>query len=65
MGKKSAIALSAALILLTCFFVMSFAETNVIEYAQGQTAMSLEEYLERGDETWFLTGKKAYTIQAM
>ena len=36
-----------------------------IEYAPGQEALSLEEYLARGTEEWFLTGKKEYTVQAM
>ena len=28
-------------------------------------AMTLEEYLERGGEAWFLTGKRAHRMQAM
>lgn len=30
-----------------------------------QKSMSLAEYLEQTDEAWFLTGKKAYPVQAM
>lgn len=32
---------------------------------QGQKSLSLGAYLEQTDESWFLTGKKEYTIQAM
>lgn len=32
---------------------------------QGQGSLSLDAYLEQTDESWFLTGKKEYTIQAM
>lgn len=35
------------------------------ECAPGQIAMTLEEYLEKGGEAWFLTGKKKYAVQAM
>ena len=35
------------------------------ECAPGQTVMTLEEYLEKGGEAWFLTGKKKYAVQAM
>ena len=30
-----------------------------------QKTYGFEEYLEAGEEEWFLTGKKAYTVQAM
>ena len=65
MRDKMLVGLSALLILLTCCFTLACAETPVIEYAPGQTVMSLAEYLEKEGETWFLTGKKAYTVQAM
>lgn len=45
--------------------VPSFAEGEEIEYAPGQEVMTLDEYLEKGGEEWFLTGKKEYTVQAM
>lgn len=32
---------------------------------QEQKSLSLNEYLEETNESWFLTGKKEYTIQAM
>ena len=32
---------------------------------QDQKTLSLSEYLEETDESWFLTGKKEYTVQAM
>lgn len=35
------------------------------EEEADQTAMTFEEYLAQGGESWFLTGKQAYTIQAM
>ena len=31
----------------------------------GQGSLTLEEYLEKGGEEWFLTGKKEYPVQAM
>ena len=34
------------------------------EDAAAQAALTLEEYLERGGEAWFLTGKKEYGVQA-
>ena len=35
------------------------------ENFNDQTEMALEDYLEHGDEMWFLTGKNKYTVQAM
>ena len=35
------------------------------ETVSSQKEMSLEEYLDAGDEQWFLTGKKEYPVQAM
>ena len=32
---------------------------------QEQKSLSLSEYLEETNESWFLTGKKEYTVQAM
>ena len=35
------------------------------DHNQKQKSLSLSEYLEESSESWFLTGKKEYTIQAM
>jgi len=57
------------ILLLTLFFIISmippYAEAVTIDYAPGQIAMTFEEYLAQGGETWFLTGKQEYTVQAM
>ena len=34
-------------------------------FTPEQTVMTLEEYLDKGGEDWFLTGKKEYSIQGM
>ena len=44
---------------------MSAERTAKDNDSSGQIYMSLEEYLEQGGEKWFLTGKRAYTVQAM
>ena len=41
------------------------AASRQTECAPGQIAVTLGDYLERGGETWFLTGKKRYSVQAM
>ena len=41
------------------------ANTPAQPAAEEQVHMTLEEYLGRENEMWFLTGKKAYSIQAM
>lgn len=57
------------LIILLLFLPVSaeneMTETDTAEYAEGQEAMTLEEYLESGGEEWFLTGKREYPVQAM
>ena len=63
-GEKSFIMLIFAA-LLALSVVPSFADDGDVEYAPGQEAMTLEEYLKKGDEEWFRTGKKEYTVQAM
>ena len=52
-------------VLLTVFIVPSYADDDEIEYAPGQTVMTLEEYLEKSSGEWFLTGKKEYSVQGM
>ena len=51
--------------LLTLALSSSCAVTSKDKDFSGQTDMSFEEYLEKGGEKWFLTGKRAYTVQAM
>jgi len=51
--------------LLTLALSSSCAGTSKDKDSSGQNDMSLGEYLERGREKWFLTGKRAYTVQAM
>lgn len=51
--------------LLTLALSSSSAVTSKDKDFSGQTDMSFEEYLEKGGEKWFLTGKRAYTVQAM
>ena len=57
------------ILLMTLFFIISmippYAEAVTIDYAPGQTAVTFEDYLAQGGETWFLTGKQEYTVQAM
>ena len=50
--------------LLAAAAALSCAESAETVYASGQTVLTLEEYLAQGHETWFLTGKKEYTVQA-
>lgn len=56
-------------LILTAFLTAAaghaMADDGNIEYAPGQTVMTLEEYLEKSCEEWFLTGKKEYSVQAM
>ena len=51
--------------LLTLALSSSCAVTSKDKGSSDQNDMSLEEYLEKGAEKWFLTGKRAYTVQAM
>ena len=57
--------LSALFGLLTMALSSSCAGTSMDKDSSGQNDMSLGEYLEQGGEKWFLTGKRAYTVQAM
>jgi photosystem II stability/assembly factor-like uncharacterized protein len=50
--------------LLTAAAALSCADSPEIVYAPEQTVLTLEEYLAQGRETWFLTGKKEYAVQA-
>lgn len=63
-GEKSIIMLILAA-LLALSVVPSFADDDDVEYAPGQEVMTLDEYLKKGDEEWFRTGKNEYTVQAM
>ena len=51
--------------LLALALSSSCAGTSKDKDSSGQADMSFEEYLEQGGEKWFLTGKRAYTVQAM
>ncbi len=51
--------------LLTLVLSSSCAGISKDKDSSGQTDLSFEEYLEQGGEKWFLTGKRAYTVQAM
>ena len=51
--------------LLAFFVVPSFADDEETKFAPGQEVMTLEEYLEKSEEKWFLTGKNKYAVQAM
>ena len=52
-------------LLLAWAAALSFAETPGTAYASGQIGLTFREYLERGGEAWFLTGKREYAVQAM
>ena len=51
--------------LLTLALSSSCAVTSKDKGSSDQNDLSLEEYLEKGGEKWFLSGKRAYTVQAM
>ena len=63
-GKYLPVLLITAVLLLL-LSVPAFADGGDIEYAPDQEVMSLETYLEKSGEKWFLTGKKEYTVRAM
>ena len=60
MFAKNVMWISLLTLLLIISVIPSYAEAAMVEYAPGQTAMTFEEYLAQGGETWFLTGKQAY-----
>ena len=41
------------------------AEPSVMTEASDPVSMTFGEYLEQGGESWFLTGKRQYAVQAM
>ena len=56
------------LLLLLCLIaavVPALTEQPGIAAAPGQTVIAFQEYTGMEYETWFLTGKKEYTVQAM
>ena len=65
MFAKNRMWISLLVLFSIIFMIPSYAETTIVEYAPDQTAMTFEEYMAQGGETWFLTGKQEYTIQAM
>ena len=53
----------AAVMVMITFFGCDAKEKQ--DENQNQKSLSLSEYLEESSESWFLAGKKEYTIQAM
>ena len=57
------------LLVLCCLPAMVFlparAETPVAEAPTIQISITFEDYMDQGEEAWFLTGKKEYGVQAM
>ena len=65
-NKKTALTITAAflmIVLLTVFFSAVIRKTPASEVTQ--TVMTSQEYMDHGTESWFLTGKKNYSVQAM
>jgi hypothetical protein len=69
MPEKRTASYQIALLILICLLAMivlpSCDETPDVETSAKQISMSFEEYMDQGEETWFLTGKKQYSVQAM
>ena len=57
--------LSVLTALLSLLVPPSFAEAPRAEVAPAQASMTFEDYMDRGGEAWFLSGKKEYGVQAM
>ena len=55
------------IILLMSLLVVAFIAVSVCDAIaeQNQKQLSLGEYLSETNESWFLTGKNQYTVQAM
>ena len=53
------------LFILAAVPVMPAFAGDDVEYAPDQQVMTLAEYLEKGGQEWFLTGKLEYSVQAM
>jgi len=67
--EKRTVFCQTALLILHCLLVMFFlparAEAPGGDATTVPISMSFEDYLARKEETWFLTGKKEYSVQAM
>ena len=67
--KKRASFLLVLCILLSVFLSACVssetAEPSVMTEASDPVSMTFGEYLEQGGESWFLTGKRQYAVQAM
>ena len=59
------IVLSILVVLLAVMLLPSCAQKPDNEVVSVQASMTVEDYLQQSKETWFLTGKKEYSIQAM
>ena len=67
-GKRTAFCQTSLLILLclpVMFFLPACAEAPNGDAAAIRISMPFEDYLARREGTWFLTGKKEYSVQAM
>ena len=58
-------ALFILLVLLTVIVLPAFAGKHDTVEKTEQIFMTFEDYLDQGGETWFLTGKKEYSVEAM
>ena len=68
MKKRTLIILVLCILLSAVLSSCVSAEATEPSYtmeALEQVSMTFEEYLEQGGESWFLTGKRQYTVQAM
>ena len=69
MPEKRTASYQIALLILICLLAMivlpSCDETPDVETSAKQISMSFEEYMDQGEETWFLTEKKQYSVQAI
>ena len=59
------IRLSILILLLAVMILPSCAKKPGAEDTPEQISMTFEAYLKQGEEAWFLTGKNAYSVQAM
>ena len=65
MHFRAAYVFMISVVLLPALAVRTSAAAPESAAGPVQEVMTLEEYLEKGGEEWFLTGKKEYPVQAM
>ena len=63
--KRKILHRAVLLVLLILVISSSCAEKEDQDDTTEQAEMTFDEYLQKGGEDWFLTGKKEYTVQAM